>query len=53
MMSKNEDEEVFIALKLPKSIEENDLVSRELSSVDRIIEIYFTQKNRNKEDEKK
>lgn len=44
--------EVDIALKLPESIKENDLISRDLPSLDRIIEIYFEQKNLKKEDEK-
>lgn len=46
-------EKIEIALNLPKSINENHLISRDISSLDRILDIYFSLKNRNISDEKK
>lgn len=45
-------EEINIALNLPNSIKDNNLIERDISSLDRIIEKYFLQKTRNISDEK-
>lgn len=45
-------EEIEIALTLPGSIKEKKLITRDVSSLDRIIGKYFSQKRRNIKEEK-
>lgn len=48
----NDPEELRIALNLVKNIKENNLLIRNLDSIDRILKLYFNQINRNQSEEK-
>lgn len=48
----NDLEELKIALNLVKNIDENNLLFRSFSSIDRIFVLYFQQKNRKETEEK-
>ena len=48
----NDPEEIKIALNLVKNIKENNVLFRGFSSIQRILNIYFSQPNRNKNEEK-
>lgn len=48
----NDPEELRIALNLVKNIKENNLLIRNLDSIDRIFKLYFNQINRNQSEEK-